>query len=69
VPHAFAGAFQQAGGVVERRSVEEANIHMNTESIDVPKRRITDARIGMAIVQKLANVRSAAAHLLKPWLG
>src|SRR6266851_2325312 len=66
VPHAFAGTFKQAGRVVERRSVEEADIHMSSEGVDVPKRRVPHTRGGMAIVQKLANVRSAAAHLFKP---
>ncbi len=69
MPHAFAGAFQKAGRVIERRPVEEADIHMSTEGVDVPKRRISHTRRGMAIVQKFANVRSAAAHLLEPWLG
>ena len=69
VPHAFAGALQKAGPVVERRSVEEADIHMSTEGVDVPERRISYTGSGMAIVQKLANVRAAAAHLFKPWLG
>jgi hypothetical protein len=69
VPHAFAGASQKAGRIVERRPVEEADIHMSTEGVDVAKRRISHARGGMAIVQKLANVRPAAAHLFKPWLG
>ena len=67
MPHTFAGAFQKAGRVVERRPVEEADIHMRTEGVDVPKRRISHTRSGMAIVQKLANVRSAVAHLFKPW--
>ena len=69
MPHAFAGAFQKAGRVVERRPVEEADIHMRTEGVDVPKRRISHTRGGTAIVQKFANVRSAAAHLFEPWLG
>ena len=69
MPHAFAGAFQEAGRIVERRPVEEADIHMSTERVDVPKRRIPHTRRGMTIVQKLANVRAAATHLFKPWLG
>ena len=69
VPHSFAGAFQKARPVVERRAVEEADIHMSIEGVDVPKRRISHTRSGMAIVQKFANVRSAPAHQLKPWLG
>lgn len=68
MPHAFAVSFQEAARVVERSSVEKADIHMRTEGVDVAKRRISHARGGMAIVQKLANVRSAAAHPLKPRL-
>ena len=69
MPHTFTGAFQKAGRVVERRPVEKADIHMSTEGVDVPKRRISHTSSGMAIVQKLANIRSAAAHPFKPWLG
>jgi len=69
VPHALAGAFEKAGRVVERRPVEEADIHMGAEGVYVAKRRIFHARCGMAVVQKLANVRSTAAHLFKPRVG
>ncbi len=69
MPHSFAGAFQKACRVVERRPIEEADIYMRTEGVDVPKRRVVHTRRGMAILQKFANVGSAAAHLLKPWLG
>ena len=69
VPHAFADAFQETGRVIKRRPVEEADIHMGTESVDIPKRCISHTRRGMTIVQKLANIRSAAAHLFKPSLG
>jgi hypothetical protein len=48
--------------------MEEADIHVTTEGVDVPEGRISHARSRMAIVQKLANVRSAAAHPFKPWL-
>ncbi len=68
MPHAFAGALQKAGRVVELHSVEEADIHMSTEGVDVAKCRISHACSGMAVVQKFANVRSAGAHLLKPRL-
>jgi hypothetical protein len=42
---------------------------MGAEGVYVAKRRIFHARCGMAVVQKLANVRSTAAHLFKPRLG
>ena len=67
MPHAFAGAFQEAGRVPKHRPEEEADIHMSREGVDVPKRRVSHTRRGMTIVQKLANIRPAAAHLLKPW--
>ncbi len=66
--HAFAGAFEEAGRVVEPRAVEEADIRMRAEGVDIAKRRVCHAHGGMAIMQKLANVRSAVAHLLKPRL-
>src|ERR1700722_18785095 len=46
VPHASASALQEAGRIVEHRPVEEADIHMGTEGIDVPKRRISHTRSG-----------------------
>src|ERR1700722_1680092 len=67
--HALTGAFEKAGRVVERRPVEEADIHMGAEGVYVAKRRIFHARCGRAVVQKLANVRSTAAHLFKPRVG
>ena len=69
MPHAFAGAFQKAGRVVERRPVEEADIHMGAEGVDTAERGVFQTCSGMAIVQKLANVRPARAHPFKPWLG
>ena len=69
MPHAFAGAFQEAGRVIECGAVEEADIHMGAEGIHVAKRRIFHTRRRMAVVQKLANIRPAAAHLVKPRLG
>jgi len=62
MPHAFAGAFQKAFRVIERRTVEEADIHVSTEGVDIPEGHIFHARGGVAIVQKLAYVRTAAAH-------
>jgi hypothetical protein len=68
VPHAFAGALQKSGRIVEHCPVEEADIRMSAEGVDVPERRVSHTRGGMAIMQKFANVRSAAAHLFKPRL-
>jgi hypothetical protein len=68
VPHAFAGAFQKAARIFERRAIEETDIHMGTEGVHVSKRCISHTRSGMSIVQKFADVRSAAAHLFKPGL-
>ena len=68
VSHAFAGAFQKAGPVVERRPVEEADIHVGTEGIDIRKRGIFHTGNGMTVVQEFANFRPAAAHAFEPWL-
>ena len=68
VPHAFAGTFQKVGPVVERRTVEEADIHVSTEGGDVGKRGIFHAGSRMTVVQEFANVRSAAAHAFEPRL-
>ncbi|HEY3776501.1 MAG TPA: hypothetical protein VGL35_00430 [Rhizomicrobium sp.] len=69
MPHPFAGAFQQTGRVFKDRPVEKADIYMSSESVDVANCGISHTGRGMAIVQKLTNVRTAAAHLLKPWKG
>jgi hypothetical protein len=66
VPHALSGAFKKAGGVVEICPEEEADIHMGAEGVDVAEGGIVHARGGMAVVQELANVRPAAAHLPEP---
>lgn len=67
MPHALARALEQPGRIVERRPVEEADIHMSTERIDIAERRIFHAGNGVAVIQNLANVRSAATHHIKPW--
>ncbi len=66
--HALAGAFEKLGRILESRAVEKADVHMSAEGVDVAKRRVAHARGGMAIVQKLADVGSAAAHAFKPRL-
>ena len=67
--HAFAGPFEEADWVVQRRPLEEAEIHMGLESVDIAKGGILNAGSGTAIVQQLANVRATIAHALEPWLG
>ncbi|HJU26740.1 MAG TPA: hypothetical protein VJ722_08700 [Rhodanobacteraceae bacterium] len=66
MPHALAGALKQAGRIGKRRSVEEPDIHMYTERVDVPERRVLHARDGMPVIHKLADIRSATAHLFEP---
>src|SRR5580704_3852623 len=65
--HAFAGAFQKVGRVIVLRPVEETDIHMRTEGVDIPKRRVGHACSGTPVVQKFAHVCSATAHTLEPW--
>lgn len=65
MPHAFAGAFQQTGRVVQRRTVEEADIHMGAEGVDVIKRRVSHTRRGMVILRKLSHIRPRSRHLFK----
>ena len=69
VPHAFAGALQKAGRVVQRRPVEEADVRMRAEGVDVAKGGVTHAGRGMTVVQKLLNIHAAFAHALEPRLG
>lgn len=69
MPHALAASLQKTGRVVERRPVEEADVHMRAEGVDIAERGVPDAGRGMAVLQKLANIGAAAAHLLEPWLG
>jgi hypothetical protein len=69
VPHALAGALQQACRVFEGGPVEEPDVHVSAEGVDVRERRVFHAGRGMAVVQPLANVGAAAAHPLEPWPG
>jgi len=59
----------EGGRIVQRRPVEEADIHVGTERVDVAERGVSHTRRGMPVLQKLANVRAAPAHPLEPWLG
>jgi hypothetical protein len=68
MPHSFSGAFEEAGPVGERRSMEEPDIHVSPKGVDVGKCRVFHTGDGMAVVQELANIRAAAAHAFKPWL-
>lgn len=69
MPHPFAGAFQQARGIDQRRAVEKADIHMAAESIDVSECGVSDACRGMTVMQQPADVRSAREHAIEPWPG
>src|SRR5262249_54763432 len=66
VSHPLAGTLQQPGGVIEHSAMEEADIRVGAEGIDVTKRRIVDARGGMAVVQQLPNIGAAIAHPFEP---
>ena len=55
MPHAFAGAFQKTRGIVQRRTVEEADIDVILEAVDVSKRRVLHTCGGAAIVQEFAK--------------
>ncbi len=68
VSHALAGALQEAGRIVQRRPVEEADIHVSGEGVSVAERSVLHARYGMPGVQEFANGRAAPAHPFKPWL-
>jgi DNA invertase Pin-like site-specific DNA recombinase len=50
VPHALAGAFQKARGILKRRAVEKADVHMSLKGVDVSKRRVLHTGDGAAIV-------------------
>jgi len=66
VPHAFARALQKAGRIVERRTEEEADIRVIPEGVDISERRIARTYRRTTIVQQLANIGAAVAHLLEP---
>src|SRR4026209_338957 len=66
VPHALAASFQEAGGIFEQCPVEKANVDVVLEGVDVPERRIFDARDGAAIVHQFADVIATAPHLCEP---
>ena len=67
MPHSPAHAFKQTGGVLQRGSMEEADIDVSPERIDVAERDVLHAGDGTAIVDKLADVVAAGPHPRKPW--
>jgi len=69
MPHALAGAFEQAGRIIELGAEEETDIRMSAERVDVAEGCVSRTRCRMAVVQQLANVQPTAAHLLEPWQG
>ena len=64
--HAFARAFEQAGGVRERGTIVEADIRVSLERIDISKRRVSQTSDRTSVVQELADICAAAAHAFKP---
>jgi len=69
VTHAFAGSFQQAGRILQLRTMEETHIDMILEHAYVRERRVFNTCGGEAIVHQLANVFAALPYSLKPRLG
>ena len=49
--HAFARAFEQAGGVRERGTIVEADIRVNLERIDISKRRVSQTSDRTSVVR------------------
>src|ERR1700733_6315838 len=62
MPHSSAGAFQDAGPIVEKRTIEEPDIRVCAKGADVGERRISNTRSRVVVVQDFANVCSAASH-------
>jgi hypothetical protein len=68
MPHVFAGTFQKARRIAQRRAVEEADVYVSRKGVDVSKRRVLHTCDGAAIVHELADVGAAVPHVLKPGL-
>lgn len=64
--HVFAGPFQKAGGIRQRRAVEESDVDVRTEDADIGERSILYARGRVAVVHELQDVIAACTHLRKP---
>ncbi len=62
------GPFQEAGRIVERGPVEEADVGVRAEGVHIGEGRLADAGRGMAVVQAFAHVGPAAAQALEPGL-
>lgn len=69
VTHEAPRTLQEPGGILQRCAMEESDVDVRGEDIDVAERGIRHAGRGMAIVQKLGDVGTAAAHLLEPHAG
>src|SRR5690349_17285678 len=67
MPHSSACAFEQTVRVLQRGSLEEADIDVAPERVDVAERDVLHAGNGTAIVNKFADVVAARPHPRKPW--
>jgi hypothetical protein len=64
--HELAGALQQAGRIRQGCALKEPNVYVRSEYIDVAEGRISQARDGTPVMQKLPDFVPASSHNLKP---
>ena len=66
VPHAFARALQQARGVVERCTVEEADVDMGCVRVDISEGSVRHACGWLVVMHHFAHIITTAAHYVEP---
>lgn len=66
VAHEFPSAFQQAFRIGKLGTPKEPDVDMSRKRVDIGKRRVTNTRGWMAVMQQLSNVVSAVADHGKP---
>jgi hypothetical protein len=66
VAHAFARSLQEAGRVLQRRTMEEADVHVISERVDVSEGRVLDTGDRAAVVHQLPHVVATLPHSREP---
>src|SRR5215207_5122110 len=68
VAPALARSLQQAGGVLQQRTKEEADVDVILVRDDVAERRVADASGRTSVVDQFAHVAATFAHAYEPGL-
>ena len=64
--HPFAATFQESSGILEKRAVEEADVHVVLEYIHIREGCVADTRDRTAVVQCLSDIIAALSYFHEP---